>query len=128
VNICMLKRVSVREKFDSFEETWQPKIIASVNDFALKAVKLDGEFIWHHHDEEDEIFYVVRGRIDMYYRTDGAEFVESFGEGELLKVPHGIEHKPVAAPGTEVLLIERADTPNTGNVIASERLRTPQII
>jgi mannose-6-phosphate isomerase-like protein (cupin superfamily) len=124
----VLKKVNIREKFQSFDETWQPKIIASVNEFALKAVKLDGEFIWHHHDEEDEIFIVVRGRIDMHYRVDGQKAVESFGEGELLKVPRGVEHKPVAAPGTELLLIERADTPNTGNVVDSDRHREPQII
>lgn len=124
----MLKRVNVREKFASFSDTWQQKIIETVNEFAVKAAKLDGEFIWHHHDEEDEIFYIVRGRIDMHYRVEGHEFVESIREGELLKVPHGVEHKPVAAPGTEILLIERADTPNTGNVVTSERLRTPQVI
>lgn len=124
----MLKKVNIREKFDSFDETWAPKIIASVNEFALKAVKLDGEFIWHHHDDEDEIFLVMRGRIDMHYRVGGTELVESFGEGELLKVPRGIEHKPVAAPGTELLLIERAGTPNTGNVENSERRMEPQSI
>jgi mannose-6-phosphate isomerase-like protein (cupin superfamily) len=117
----MLKKVNIREKFDSFSETWHPKIIASVNEFALKAVKIDGDFIWHHHDDEDEIFIVVRGRIDMHYRVDGREYVESFGEGELLEVPHGVEHKPFAAAGTEILLIERAATANTGNVVDSER-------
>jgi mannose-6-phosphate isomerase-like protein (cupin superfamily) len=126
--MAMLKKVNIREKFESFDDTWAPKIIASVNEFAVKAVKLDGEFIWHHHDDEDEIFVVMRGRIDMHYRADGAELVESFGEGELLKVPRGIEHKPVAAAGTELLLIERADTPNTGNVEDSERRMEPQII
>jgi mannose-6-phosphate isomerase-like protein (cupin superfamily) len=124
----MLKKMSIRAKFQSFDDTWQPKIIASVNEFALKAVKLDGEFIWHHHVEEDEIFIVVRGRIDMHYREDGREMVESFGAGELLKVPRGIEHKPVAARGTQILLIERADTSNTGNVADSDRRREPQVI
>jgi mannose-6-phosphate isomerase-like protein (cupin superfamily) len=124
----MLKKVNIREKFDSFTDTWQPKILATVNDFALKAVKLDGDFIWHHHDEEDEIFIVVRGRIDMHYRVDGKEFVESFGENELLRVPRGVEHKPAAAPGTELLLIERTATPNVGNVSDSERRAEPQFI
>jgi mannose-6-phosphate isomerase-like protein (cupin superfamily) len=126
--MAMLKKVNIREKFASFDETWAPKIIASVNEFALKAVKLDGEFIWHHHDDDDELFFVMRGRIEMHYRADGAELVESFGEGELLKVPRGMEHKPVAAPGTELLLIERASTPNTGDVEGSERRMEPQII
>jgi mannose-6-phosphate isomerase-like protein (cupin superfamily) len=124
----MLRKVNIREKFESFDDTWQPKILAQVNEFALKAVKLDGEFIWHHHDEEDEIFLVVRGQVDMHYREDGREALETFGAGELLLVPRGIEHKPVAAPGTELLLIERANTPNTGNVLDSERRKEPQVI
>jgi mannose-6-phosphate isomerase-like protein (cupin superfamily) len=124
----LLKKVNLREKFDSFSDTWQPKILATVNDFALKAVKIEGEFIWHHHDVEDEVFIVMRGRIDMHYRIDGTSFIESFGEGELLKVPHGVEHKPVAHPGTELLLIEPASTQNTGNVVDSDRHAEPQPI
>jgi mannose-6-phosphate isomerase-like protein (cupin superfamily) len=124
----MLRKVNIAEKFSSFSDTWQPKILASVNDFALKAVKLDGEFIWHHHDDEDEIFIVVQGRIDMHYRVGADEFVESFGQGEFLKVPRGIEHKPVASAGTELLLIEKSATVNTGNVAASERRAEPQEI
>lgn len=124
----MLRKLNIGEKFRSFDDTWQPKIITTVNEFALKAVKLEGDFIWHHHDEEDEIFLVVNGRIDMHYRENGTEAVESFGAGELLKVPRGVEHKPVAAPGTEILLFERADTVNTGNVVDSERRRNPEII
>jgi mannose-6-phosphate isomerase-like protein (cupin superfamily) len=116
-----LTKINIRAKLDAFDDTWQPKILARVNEFALKAVKLDGEFIWHHHDSDDEIFIVVRGRIDMHYRLDGAERVESFGPGELLMVPSGVEHMPVAETGTEVLLIERADLLNTGNVVDSHR-------
>ncbi|HEX3468164.1 MAG TPA: cupin domain-containing protein [Candidatus Elarobacter sp.] len=120
----LLRPVSVRDKLDAFSETWSPKIIARVNEFAVKAVKLDGEFIWHHHDDDDEIFFVVRGHIDMFYRDDdGDERVASFGEGDLLTVPRGVEHKPVAAPGTELLLIERAEVANTGNVHDSDRRR-----
>jgi mannose-6-phosphate isomerase-like protein (cupin superfamily) len=123
-----LKKVNIREKLDAFDETWSPKLLATVNDFALKAVKIDGEFIWHHHEAEDEIFVVLRGRIDMHYLADGVECVESFGKGELLRVPHGVEHKPVAAPGTEMLLIERTATINTGNVLGSERRAEPRPI
>jgi mannose-6-phosphate isomerase-like protein (cupin superfamily) len=123
--MAKLTKVSLREKLDSFSDTWNPRVLAQVNEFALKIVKLDGAFIWHHHEEEDEIFFVVRGRIDMHYLDDGVERVESFGENELLRVPHGVEHKPVAAPGTELMLIERLETPNTGNVTDSDRLREP---
>jgi len=124
--MAKLTKVSLREKLDSFSDTWNPRVLAQVNEFALKIVKLDGAFIWHHHEGEDEIFFVVRGRIDMHYLDDGVERVESFGENELLRVPHGVEHKPVAAPGTELMLIERLETPNTGNVTDSDRLREPQ--
>jgi mannose-6-phosphate isomerase-like protein (cupin superfamily) len=116
-----LRKVNIREAFESFDETWSPKALALVNDFAVKAVKLDGEFIWHHHAEEDEVFIVLHGRIDMHYRIDGTEHVESFGEGEMLRIPHGLEHKPVATAGTQMLLIERTATPNTGNVTNSAR-------
>jgi mannose-6-phosphate isomerase-like protein (cupin superfamily) len=111
-----LRKISLREKFDSFDEQWSPKTIARVDDFALKVVKIGGEFVWHHHDTEDEIFFVIRGAIAMHYLRDGVEEVERFGAGELLRVPHGVEHKPVAEPGTEIVLFERDDVVNTGNV------------
>lgn len=116
-----LRKVSLASAFDSFSETWSPRILARANEFALKAAKVEGEFVWHHHAEEDEIFLVVRGRIDMHYRSGEADRIESFGPGELLCVPRGVEHKPVAETGTEILLIERAETVNTGNVIDSAR-------
>ncbi|MDB5072384.1 MAG: cupin 2 conserved barrel protein [Candidatus Eremiobacteraeota bacterium] len=111
-----LRKISLREKFDAFDEQWSPKIIARVGDFALKVVKIGGEFVWHHHDTDDEIFFVIRGEIAMHYLRDGVEEVERFGAGELLRVPHGVEHKPVAEPGTEIVLFERDDVVNTGNV------------
>jgi len=111
-----LSRISLREKFDSFDERWEPKILARVDEFAVKAVKLEGEFVWHHHAEADEIFFVIAGGIRMKYRLDGREHEVSFGPGELLRVPRGIEHLPIAQPGTELLLFERADLVNTGNV------------
>jgi mannose-6-phosphate isomerase-like protein (cupin superfamily) len=77
--------------------------------------KLDGEFIWHHHDTEDELFFVVDGAIDMHYRDEaGNERVERFGPGEFLIVPRGVEHKPVASRGTRLMLIESKTTVNTG--------------
>lgn len=96
-----LRKVSIREKLDAIAEMWHPKIVATVNKFALKLVKLEGEFIWHHHDEEDEVFVVLSGGIAMHYRLDGTEKVVEFGSGELLVVPHGVEHKPVAQPDTD---------------------------
>jgi mannose-6-phosphate isomerase-like protein (cupin superfamily) len=122
-----LKKISLREKFASFEEHWKPKTVALVDDFAIKLVKLDGEFVWHHHAEADEIFFVVAGGIRMKYRSDGQELEEAFGPGELLRVPRGVEHMPIALPGTELILFERADLVNTGNV-ENERTIAPIVI
>lgn len=124
----MLKSVNINAKFEAIKETWSPKMVASVNEFAVKAVKLDGEFIWHHHDDDDELFFVMRGRVDMHYRLGGVEHIEPICEGEMLTVPRGVEHKPVAAAGTELLLIERAGLLNTGNVTDSERRKEAQPI
>jgi len=116
-----LSKISLREKFDSFGELWQPKIIALVDDFAIKIVKLDGEFIWHHHADADEVFFVIAGGVQMKYRVNGNEDEVSFGPGELLRVPRGVEHMPIAVPGTELLLFERAALVNTGNLKTREQ-------
>jgi mannose-6-phosphate isomerase-like protein (cupin superfamily) len=111
-----LRKVSLADKFERFAETWTPKVVGEINDFQVKLVKLDGEFVWHHHDAEDELFLVVDGAIDMHYRDgDGRESVERFGRGEFLIVPHGVEHKPVATAGTKLLLLEPKTTVNTGS-------------
>jgi mannose-6-phosphate isomerase-like protein (cupin superfamily) len=119
-----LKKISLREKFGSFEELWAPKTVALVDDFAIKLVKLEGAFVWHCHVDADEIFFVVAGGIRMRYRSDGEELEEAFGPGELLRVPRGVEHMPIALSGTELILFERADLVNTGNV-ESERTSAP---
>jgi mannose-6-phosphate isomerase-like protein (cupin superfamily) len=111
-----LRKISLREKLDSFEDRWSPKTVARVNEYALKVVKIEGEFVWHHHGDEDEVFLIVTGEIAMHYLRDGAEDVVTFGPGELLLVPRGVEHKPVAEPGTEIILFEREAMLNTGNV------------
>ena len=110
-----LQKVSLAEKFALFDEAWKPKIVGELNDLHVKVVKLHGEFIWHHHKVEDELFLVVDGTIDMHYRDDAdTERVERFGPGELLIVPHGVEHKPVARDGAKLVLIEPKTTRNTG--------------
>jgi mannose-6-phosphate isomerase-like protein (cupin superfamily) len=119
-----LKKVSLREKFASFNELWQPKTVALVDDFAVKLVKIEGEFVWHRHADADEIFFVIAGGIRMQYRSDGEEYEEAFGPGELLRVPRGVEHLPVALPGTELVLFERADLVNIGDV-ENERRSAP---
>jgi len=111
-----LSKISLREKFASFDELWQPKIVAWVDDFAVKLVKVEGEFVWHRHDDNDEVFFVVTGGIRMKYRLGGREDEVLFGPGEMLRIPKGVEHLPIALPGTELMLLERGDLVNTGNV------------
>jgi mannose-6-phosphate isomerase-like protein (cupin superfamily) len=104
--------INVAEKFAKFSEMWSPKILGEVNDSYVKAVKFEGEFVWHHHENEDEMFLVVKGLLRMKFR-DRQELV---GPGEFIIVPRGVEHLPVADGETQVLLFEPKSTLNTGNV------------
>lgn len=112
-----LSKISLVEKFASFDETWSPKILASVGDYAVKAVKIAGPFVWHDHVADDELFFVIRGGISMEYRDGDEEYVERFEAGEMLAVPRGVVHRPVADTGTEILLFEREAIVNTGDVV-----------
>jgi mannose-6-phosphate isomerase-like protein (cupin superfamily) len=107
-----VEKINLGEKFALFDEPWSPKIVAELNDAYVKVVKLEGEFVWHHHDDEDELFWVVSGRLRMELR-DGDVILEP---GELLVVPKSVEHRPVAVGETHVVLIEPKTTLNTGNV------------
>ena len=107
-----MEKVNLREKFGRFSEHWSPKIAGVLNGQQVKLVKFRGEFVWHHHDHEDELFLVVKGRFRMEFR-DRHVWLE---EGEFLVVPRGIEHRPVAEEEAHVLLFEPASTLNTGNV------------
>lgn len=110
-----LRKVSLAEKFGRFDDRWSPKIVAEVNDVHVKIAKVDGEFVWHRHEFEDELFFVVDGNLSMYYRDgDGRERCEQLRGGEFVVVPRNVEHKPVAAPGTKLLLVEPKATVNTG--------------
>lgn len=108
----MLRKLNLEEAFGTFDDRWRPRIAGQVNDVHVKLAKLQGEFVWHHHPQEDELFLVVRGRLTMKLR-DGAI---DLGPGELLIVPAGVEHLPVAEEETWVLLVEPRSTLNTGNV------------
>jgi mannose-6-phosphate isomerase-like protein (cupin superfamily) len=112
----MLEKVNLAEKLSLFDEHWSPKIVGELNDAYVKVVKFEGEFVWHHHDDEDELFWVVAGRLRMELR-DGDVILEP---GELIIVPKGVEHRPVAEEETHVVLVEPKTTLNTGNV-RSER-------
>jgi mannose-6-phosphate isomerase-like protein (cupin superfamily) len=107
-----IRKVNLKDMFGRFQDYWKPKIVGEVNDSLVKLVKFQGEFVWHHHDHEDELFLVVAGRMRMELR-DGPVVV---GPGEFIIIPHGVEHKPVAEEETEVILFEPNSTLNTGNV------------
>ncbi len=104
--------VNIREKLALFSDYWKPRIIGEVNDCLLKAVKFKGEFTWHHHESEEELFLVIKGTLRMKFR-DGETTVN---EGEFVIVPRGVEHMPVADQEVHVVLIEPKTTLNTGNV------------
>ena len=107
-----MERVNLAEKFASFEEYWKPKIVAEVNDAYVKLVKVKGEFVWHRHETEDELFLVVKGRMHLQTREGDV----SLEAGDMAVVPRGTEHRPVAEEEAHVLLIEPKSTLNTGNV------------
>jgi len=107
-----MNTINLADKFNSFSDRWSPKIIGELNDFYIKAVKLKGEFVWHHHDQEDEMFLVTKGTLRMRFRDREAVV----REGEFIIVPHGIEHLPVADEEVHVVLFEPKSTLNTGNI------------
>lgn len=105
-----MDKINVSEKFSKFNDYWNPRIIGSLNGQHVKAARLKGEFVWHQHEQEDELFYVLKGTLRMEFR----DRVEWIGPGEMIIVPRGVEHKPVAEEEVEVLLFEPATTLNTG--------------
>jgi len=107
-----METVNLKDKFAKFHDYWNPRVLGEVNDCHVKAVKLKGEFIWHHHDNEDELFLVVRGTLRMKFR-DRETVVR---EGEFVIVPRGVEHLPVADEEVHIVLIEPRTTLNTGNI------------
>ncbi len=119
-----MEKVNLAAKLALFEDTWSPRIVAELNGQQVKLVKLDGAFVWHRHEKEDELFLVLRGALRMEFR-DGAVDV---GEGELIVVPRGVEHRPVANGRTEVLLFEPSSTVNTGDVRDARTVLRPERI
>jgi len=107
-----IQKVNLSEKFGLFGEYWKPRIAGEINDSYVKLVKLKGEFVWHHHEAEDELFLVVRGRLLIKLRDRDLRLEE----GEFVVIPRGVEHLPVAEEEAHVLLLEPKSTLNTGNV------------
>lgn len=115
-----MDKINLAATFARFTDHWSPKIVGEINDMQVKLVKLQGEFIWHHHDVEDELFLVINGRLTMRFR-DRAVTVEA---GEFIVVPHGTEHQPYAAEECEVLLLEPKTTLNTGTEVNERTVAT----
>jgi mannose-6-phosphate isomerase-like protein (cupin superfamily) len=111
-----MEKVNLAEKLSLITDYYNPRIAGEINDSYLKLVKLKGEFVWHHHDAEDELFLVLKGTLRMMIKEDGCERDVRVGEGEFIIVPHGVEHKPVADEEVHLMLLEPKTTLNTGNV------------
>jgi len=111
-----MQKVNLQQKFGLFSEHWKPKMIGELNQFAVKIVKVQGEFVWHHHEREDELFLVVKGRLLMQIREAPDQQQNIWvDEGEFIIIPHGVEHCPLAEEETQLMLLEPISTVNTGS-------------
>ena len=116
-----MDKVNLSQKLALLNEHWSPRIVSELNGHLVKLVKFHGEFVWHHHEHEDELFLVVKGRFRMEFR-DRHIWLE---EGDLIVVPRGVEHRPVAEEEAQVLLFEPASTLNTGNTRGDRTIDNP---
>lgn len=116
MNSNQIKVVNIKNKLSLFNEYWNPKIVGKLNNHKVQVAKLKGEFVWHHHDNEDELFLVIKGRLSIHFRDRDIEV----NEGEFVIIPHPIEHKPEAKSEVHILLIEPKNTLNTGNMTNSK--------
>lgn len=107
-----MNKVNLNKKFSAFTDYFNPRVVGELNGQQVKLVKFKGEFVWHHHAQEDELFYVVKGSFDMQLRDK----ILTISEGEFIIIPRGIEHRPVAREEVEIMLFEPASVLNTGNV------------
>lgn len=119
-----MDKVILADKFRLLNEYWSPRIVAQLNGQHVKIVKLIGEFVWHHHDQADEMFLIVKGRLNIELRDRRIELEE----GEFFIVPAGVEHRPVAKQEAYVLLLEPTSTVNTGNVVDERTIENPEWI
>ena len=114
-----MDKINLAEKFSLFHDHFNPKVVGELNGQQVKLVKFKGEFVWHHHDHEDELFYVLKGSFDMHMR----DRIVTVNEGEFIIMPRGVEHKPVANEEVEIMLFEPATTLNTGNIINEKTVK-----
>ena len=119
-----MEKVSLADKFAAFSDFWSPKIVGEVNDMHVKLAKFKGEFVWHQHDEADELFLVIKGTLRIRFRSHEV----TLGEGEFFIVPKGVEHLPVADDECHVLLLEPKGVVNTGNVVNDKTVHDLQTL
>jgi mannose-6-phosphate isomerase-like protein (cupin superfamily) len=119
----MMDKINIAQKLTQIDEHWSPRIVGEINESYVKLVKLSGEFVWHQHDNEDEMFLVIKGRLLMKFRERDV----IIDEGEFIIVPRGVEHLPVAEGEVHIMLFEPKTTVNTGNV-QNERTASDQWI
>lgn len=119
-----MEKINLIQKFYLIKDHWSPKIVGEINDVYVKLVKFQGEFIWHLHEAEDELFYVVKGTLVMKLRSGDI----TVGEGEFIIIPRGVEHMPVASEEVHVMLIEPKATLNTGNIQSEKTIEKPEYI
>jgi len=105
-----MEKINLEHKFSLFDEHWKPKVVGELNGQQVRLAKLQGEFVWHHHDNEDELFFICKGRLRVEFRDRSVEL----GEGEMLIIPRGVEHRPVADEEVWLMMFEPAATLNTG--------------
>jgi mannose-6-phosphate isomerase-like protein (cupin superfamily) len=120
--VSAVEKINLTDKLSQFDEHWSPRIVAELNGQHVKLAKVKGAFVWHHHEHEDELFYVLKGRLTIEFRDRSIEL----GPGECLVVPRGVEHRPVAEEETHILVFEPAGTLNTGNVRSERTVEDPE--
>ena len=120
--VTPIAKISLAEKFAAIHDQWNPRVVGELNGQQVKLVKLRGAFVWHHHEQEDELFLVHRGSFRMEFRDRTVELAA----GDILIVPRGVEHRPVAEAEVEVLLFEPSTTLNTGNLVNERTIRNPK--
>ncbi len=121
-----MKPIRLTEKFSQIDQPWSPRVVAALNGQEVKLAKLEGEFIWHAHEDEDELFLVISGELEIELREDGVEKSVTLAPGELVVVPRGVEHRPIARQGAEVLLFEPSGTVNTGTAGGERTVENPE--
>ena len=114
-----MKIINIREKYESFSDYWKPRVIAELNDQQVIIAKVKGEFVWHNHKAEDELFNVIKGKLRMEFRDKIVEV----NEGEMIVVPRGVEHRPVAEEETWLLLFEPLSTKHTGDIESNRTVK-----